>query len=173
VAMVNSQAPRQACLDGHMCSVRAPRPNRTLSVPKYETVSHYSDTRSLPADSGENGIDLRAARKAGCLPDNRSRTVEDDHRGRTDDAQPPHQIQVRLGIDVDVGDAVASRGDVAQQRPRRPARTAEGTGELHQGGVGSELGADLISGQAAPTFPRTKASVRERRHASSVRAIDR
>ena len=81
MAMVNSQAPRQACLDWHTCSVRGPQSNAPLMVPVYETRSHYSDA----SEAAEHGIDLRAARNPACLPDDRSLAIQHDHGRRTND----------------------------------------------------------------------------------------
>ena len=43
MAMVNNQAPRQACRGRHICSVRGAPSIRTANIPLYETPSHYSD----------------------------------------------------------------------------------------------------------------------------------
>ena len=106
MAMVNDRATRQACRGGHISSVRGPFRNPILAVPIYETASHSSDNIPARSDSSKNGVDLFAPREARHLPDDGSLTVQDDDRGRPHDAELPDQVQMGLGIDVDVGDVV-------------------------------------------------------------------
>ena len=56
-----------------------------------------------------------------------------------------HQIEMALGVDLDVGHAVHLPGDLGQDPPRGPARLAEGGRELHERGPGAQLGADARS----------------------------
>jgi hypothetical protein len=161
VAMVNDQASRQACHGRHICSVRGPYRNPILCVSLYETASHISDNRSRRSDASENRVDLFAPRKASSLPDDRSPTIQDDDRGRPDDAKLPDEVQVGLRVDIHVADVVQPRGHVAQQRARRATWTAKGGGELHQGRPRSKFGAELSSGQDVAAMPSPKPSVHE------------
>jgi len=161
MAMVNDQAPRQACRGGHICSVRGPRGNPIAGVPLYETASHNSDSVSVGSDPSKHRGDLFAPRQARRLPDDGSLTVQDDDGGRPHDAELPDQVQVGLGIDVDVGDVVESCSHVAQQSARRAARAAERTGELHQGRTRPERGAELGGSQNVAAMASTKACVHE------------
>ena len=139
MAMVNDQASRQACHGRHICSVRGPCRNPILCVSLYETASHISDNGSGASDAGENSVDLFTPRKASSLPDDRSPMIQDEDRGRPDDAKLPDQLQVGLRVEIHVPDVVQPRGHIAQQRARRATRTAKGGGELHQGRPRSEF----------------------------------
>jgi len=125
------------------------------------------------SDSSEDPIDLFTPGQTRCLADDRSLPVQHDDRGRTNDTELPDQLQVGLGVDVDVRNVVQPRADVSQQRARRAAGAAERTRELHERRSGSEIGAEVISGQGVAAPPMPKASVREHtRHGASVRATE-
>ena len=47
----------------------------------------------------------------------------------------PDEVQVRLGVDLDVDHAGHHRGDITEHHARGPARRAEGRRELQQGGL--------------------------------------
>ena len=171
MAMVNNQAPRQACRGRHICSVRGAQSIWVATIPLCETVSHYSDACFRASNPGEDTVDLFAPGHARRLPDNRSLAVQYDNRGRANNAKFPDQFQVGLGVDVDVRDVVQPRAHVSQQSARRATGTAERTGELHQRRTGSEIYAEVVSGQCVTTAPVPKASVREHAgHGISVRA---
>ncbi len=74
--------------------------------------------------------------------------VEHEDCGGTPDVQSPHQIEVALGIDLDVGDPLTSAHDVGQDAARRPAGLAKGGGELHQRRVFAQRRPDLRGRQA-------------------------
>lgn len=66
----------------------------------------FQTTSPVRSDSSKNRVDMFAPGQARRLPDDCSLAVQDDDRGRPDDAELPDQVQVGLGIDVDVGDVV-------------------------------------------------------------------
>ena len=51
--------------------------------------------------------------------------VEDEDSGRPHHVEPSHQVELGLGVDIDVHDAVDHSGDLAEQLTRRTARLAE------------------------------------------------
>jgi hypothetical protein len=132
------------------------------------SVSHHMRPRptfqtTVPgrSDASENRVDLFAPRTASGLPDDFSSTIQDDDRGRPDDAKLPDQVQVGLRVEIHVADVVQPRGHVAQQRARRATRTAKGARELHHGRPRSEFGAELSSSQDVAAAPAPKPSVHE------------
>ena len=63
-----------------------------------------------------------------------ARRVEHQHGGGPADAEFAHEREMRLGVDLDVGDAVDHPGHLGEGAPGGPAGRAEGAGELHEGG---------------------------------------
>lgn len=55
----------------------------------------------------------------------------------------PHQREVGLGVDLDVGDPVDHPGHLAEGAAGRPARLAEGAGELDERRAFPEFRAEL------------------------------
>jgi hypothetical protein len=82
----------------------------------------------------ESGEDVVAPWQSGrTTGDHAVGSHHEDGRGATD-AESAYQVQVRLGIDLGVGDARLLRGDVRQQLTGGAARRAERRGELDEGG---------------------------------------
>ena len=73
--------------------------------------------------------------------------VQDERRRRSRHAHAPNQIQVRFSVDFDVTHTVHRRRDMSQHLTGRSARSAERTGELHQGRPLPRILAEVGTGQ--------------------------
>lgn len=87
--------------------------------------------------------------------------VEHEHGRRTPDVQAPNQLQVGLGVDLDVTYAGDLRGDIGKHAPRSPARLAEGGRKLDERGPFAEGPAEITGrqngGELRRAAPRTTA----------------
>ncbi len=72
--------------------------------------------------------------------------VEDQRRGRAQHADGADQLEVVLGVDLDVPDAGDHRRDVGQGAPGGAAGRAEGGGELQQRGALPQLEVEAGAG---------------------------
>src|SRR3954468_16433158 len=74
----------------------------------------------------ERRDDVGPARHSDRAPDDATAGIEDEDGRGTHDVEPPDETQVRLGVDVDVADAVDHPRHVGEHATGGTARLAEG-----------------------------------------------
>ena len=95
--------------------------------------------RTSRLDPGEGGQHLLLARRPGRPGDLLPAAVQHERGGRPQHADPADQVEVVLGVDLDVGDTGDGGRDVGQHPSGRAAGRAEGGAELQQRGPLTEL----------------------------------
>src|SRR5580700_5530831 len=156
----------------------ASSPSRTSRTRCYAGYVRLSPSR--PGDLGfdhggsghrsERGDHVGLARQAHGPPDDGAVGAEHEHGGGAVDAQPPHQVQPRGRVDLDVPHAVHHARHLRQDLPCRPARRAEGGRELDQGGPLAQRAAEIGLGQGDRAGDRLLRGAPWRRGAEPPRA---
>ena len=101
--------------------------------------SHLEDARHGIASPSAASTSALRGTPAGAPHDPAGR-VEHEHGRGPQDVQPADQVEVRLGVDLDVASRPSHHaGDLAEHPPGRPAGLAERGGELDEGGPLAEL----------------------------------
>ena len=72
--------------------------------------------------------------------------IEHERRRGPPDTEAAYELEVVLGVDLEVDDARHHRRHVGQDPPRRAARCAEGAGELEQGGALPQRTRQVVNG---------------------------
>ena len=136
-------------------------------------VSVMRDARVQDLDIGhvrrKRGQDLLLARRTGGPGDLAAGGVEHQRGRRPQDAEPADQVEVVLGVDLDVLDARDDRGDLApgSAGSRGTARRTP-TGELQQGGLSPELG--LAGSASVDRVPGVAARLADPRESHGARS---
>ena len=81
---------------------------------------------------GEAGQHVFLARSSRCARDLAAVLVQDESGRGAQNADPPHQLQVMLGVDLDVNDTRHRSGDVGEDPAGGAAGSAEGRRELQE-----------------------------------------
>lgn len=82
-------------------------------------------------NDGQYGADIGCPKRAGGPGQDAAVGVQKQHGRCSPHTEVTDQVEVRLGIDLDVRDTLDSLADLRQRLPSLPARSAEGGREVH------------------------------------------
>jgi len=108
--------------------------SRKLTLVRVGQVAGQIDTHSFRPSAGQGGQHLRLGRRSAGPDHLAPLRVEHDRGRRAQNVEATYDVQVLLGIDLDVGDVGVCRGHVGEDPTGGAAGRAEGRRELQQGG---------------------------------------